>query len=71
MEIAVILAFLGAFLIFDLCPGFGRRSKAENAYYILAMAASCVVLLLKAADLLSFDLTQTLTKLFSSFGFMR
>ncbi len=70
MQIIVILILFGAFFASGLCRGFAQR-RGENIYYISAMAVSLVVLILKAADLLTWNPTKALYGLFYAFGLVR
>lgn len=50
MDIAIIILFFIVVIIFGFCRGIHHRTKSENAFYVLCIAISLSVLLLKSFD---------------------
>ena len=52
MQTAVVLVFFALALLLGFCPGLRRRSKRENAFYLLSILLSLTVLLLKSLEVI-------------------
>ena len=68
MDIAIIIVFIGAILLFGFLRGFKERGKGENLYYLLALTVCGTVLILKSLDIWSFDPVKMLTEFFHEHG---
>lgn len=70
MDIAFIVIAYLIILIFGYFRVLKERRTAEKVYFILSMAVSLTVLLLKSLDLISFHPTMALTELFYRLNLM-
>lgn len=64
MEIAVIILFFLAVILFGFCRGLSKRSRSENVFYAVCIVLSLSVLLLKCFEVAIPDPTRLLAKLF-------
>ncbi|MGI6176618.1 MAG: hypothetical protein ACOYJC_10785 [Christensenellales bacterium] len=70
MEIAFILVFFLAVLIWGFFGKTQERTRAENVFYATALGIGLTVLLLKALDLWDFNPTLALTELFAGLNLL-